>query len=431
MSELKEKKAEEVINRNYIKEISIKNFKLFRDFKLNNLSAGINIITGKNETGKTTLLQAITLGCLGYYQMEIDTRTFRTYGNVNHEYTLPTVNISLSNGKEIKTKMRGNRLEGESVSKDFFVLSYGANLFTKTGSFPRNIEKIITKGEEECVSAYSIFPDYSKAIYITSITDPLIIAWLLNKDIPVYKEVLNIYLKILNSFLNNEGFKEYKMKQSMSGFSLYDNQENEYGLSNMGNGYYYILLLVSDIIVKILSARKKQSNTVTDAFKNASGVIMIDNIDNHLHPALQRIFLSKLFKLLPNIQFFVTTHSPVVLQSAEGETAIKLEKNEIDKIIAKVEKIKYGYNLEIINNYYFSGKTYGKATNKEINNLNKLKKSVLINREITDFEIFKKQAEILLQKNISEKFSSLINYDISYLQNFIKKNKTFRRVYVG
>ena len=53
---------------------------------------------------------------------------------------------------------------------------------------------------------------------------------------------------------------------------------------------------------------------------SGSGIVLIDEIELHLHPAWQRDILPRLMATFPNVQFFVTTHSPLVL--AQLNTAL-------------------------------------------------------------------------------------------------------------
>ena len=58
------------------------------------------------------------------------------------------------------------------------------------------------------------------------------------------------------------------------------------------------------------------------------GIVMIDEIETHLHLKLQKMILSMLTTLFPNIQFIVTSHSPFVLSSLPNATAYDLEHQE-------------------------------------------------------------------------------------------------------
>ncbi len=59
-----------------------------------------------------------------------------------------------------------------------------------------------------------------------------------------------------------------------------------------------------------------------------NGIILIDEIDIHLHPTWQTQIIESLLKIFPNAQFFVTTHSPHVVQSLDPAQLIALKKNE-------------------------------------------------------------------------------------------------------
>jgi len=75
------------------------------------------------------------------------------------------------------------------------------------------------------------------------------------------------------------------------------------------------------------------------------GVVLIDEVDAHLHPTWQHRIGAVLTRCFPNIQFIVTTHSPIICQAAEGGTVFKLpqpgtdeearmlEGNELDRLI--------------------------------------------------------------------------------------------------
>ncbi|MBK1439826.1 AAA family ATPase [Parapedobacter sp. ISTM3] len=62
-----------------------------------------------------------------------------------------------------------------------------------------------------------------------------------------------------------------------------------------------------------------------DAVKGTSGVVMIDELDMHLHPNWQRVVVRDLKKAFPNLQFVVTTHSPFIVQSVESDELVNLD----------------------------------------------------------------------------------------------------------
>lgn len=62
-----------------------------------------------------------------------------------------------------------------------------------------------------------------------------------------------------------------------------------------------------------------------DAVKKSKGIVLIDEIDMHLHPKWQRQVISDLKKAFPNIQFIATTHSPFIVQSLDANELINLD----------------------------------------------------------------------------------------------------------
>ena len=63
-------------------------------------------------------------------------------------------------------------------------------------------------------------------------------------------------------------------------------------------------------------------------FEKMSGLVLVDEIDLHLHPKLQWDLVAKLRRLLKNVQFIVTTHSPMVLTSFDQHELVLLEQKE-------------------------------------------------------------------------------------------------------
>ena len=101
-------------------------------------------------------------------------------------------------------------------------------------------------------------------------------------------------------------------------------------LKQLSAGEKNILALVCDLVKRAIQLnphlvpevqedKKEEENEKSDETVNflnpVPGIVLIDEIDLHLHPKWQRGILTKLQKYFPDVQFFVTTHSPFVLQS--------------------------------------------------------------------------------------------------------------------
>ena len=93
-------------------------------------------------------------------------------------------------------------------------------------------------------------------------------------------------------------------------------------MANLSDGYAAILDIVSDLILKM-----QQPHNLIASF-DMPGVVLIDEVEAHLHLELQRLVLPILTSVFPRIQFIITTHSPFVLSSIGNAVAFDLEKQE-------------------------------------------------------------------------------------------------------
>lgn len=89
--------------------------------------------------------------------------------------------------------------------------------------------------------------------------------------------------------------------------------EEVFRIDQLSEGEKNYIALVCDIARRLVLA-----NPVGDPLQG-EGIIMIDEVDLHLHPAWQQTIVSKLTDIFPNCQFFMTTHSPVVASDVKGK----------------------------------------------------------------------------------------------------------------
>ncbi len=89
---------------------------------------------------------------------------------------------------------------------------------------------------------------------------------------------------------------------------------DEYDVNQLSDGEKCVMAMIGDIARRLAIANPKDENPL-----QGDGIVMIDEIELHLHPAWQRKIIHVLRKLFPNIQFIITTHSPQVLGSVEAD----------------------------------------------------------------------------------------------------------------
>lgn len=98
-------------------------------------------------------------------------------------------------------------------------------------------------------------------------------------------------------------------------------------VSQMSDGEKCTMALFGDLARRLTLANPVKENPLL-----GEGVVLIDEIELHMHPSWQRKVLSKLREIFPNIQFIITTHSPIVLSEADESYNLFFTSNENEKI---------------------------------------------------------------------------------------------------
>ena len=95
------------------------------------------------------------------------------------------------------------------------------------------------------------------------------------------------------------------------------------------------------------------------------GIVLIDEIDTHLHISLQKSIFRILTDFFPNIQFIVTTHSPFIINSVENAVVYDLEQSEV------LEHMEI-YSYETIAEVHFGATEYNTIITDKINHYSRL-----------------------------------------------------------
>ena len=137
------------------------------------------------------------------------------------------------------------------------------------------------------------------------------------------------------SLLNNESENHFTELQTEIDETVKDGQVASWlsikkdgkrlNVKQLSDGEKRVLILLIDITRRLIFVGK--TNNETDFF-NGFGIVLIDEIEQHLHPKWQRMLLPTLHELFPNLQFIVTTHSPQVLSYVPNGCAYSLEEGK-------------------------------------------------------------------------------------------------------
>lgn len=118
-----------------------------------------------------------------------------------------------------------------------------------------------------------------------------------------------------------------------------DGKTSQLRIEQLSDGYRTTLAMVMDI-----ASRMAEANPYMQDPLNTSGIILIDEVDLHLHPEWQRKFLAALTNTFPKIQFIVSTHSPFIVQSIDNGKLVNLDYKHSDYN----NRLKNDYSIEDI-----------------------------------------------------------------------------------
>lgn len=136
---------------------------------------------------------------------------------------------------------------------------------------------------------------------------------------------IQIVTKTIENFI--EGYSNLRIKRVPRPHMLVDKNGETFNLEQLSDGEKNLIALVGDIARRLSIANPNSKEPL-----KGDGIILIDEVDLHLHPSWQRLIIPKLTELFPNCQFFITTHSPQVLTHVKPDNIFLLK--NIDNILS-------------------------------------------------------------------------------------------------
>lgn len=160
------------------------------------------------------------------------------------------------------------------------------------------------------------------------------------RDFDYKSPYLETIRKALKAFVG-ERFSNPRMLLSPLRFVMDEKigrgKTREVRIEQMSDGYKIITAMVADIASRMAELNPNMSNPLM-----GSGIVLIDEVDLHLHPRWQRVIIDNLAKTFPKIQFIVTTHSPLIISGAfDNAQIIILGENETKQEVLASRYINY------------------------------------------------------------------------------------------
>jgi AAA15 family ATPase/GTPase len=345
----------------WLKSVEIKNIKGFREETIlfhnkNNPYKWITLL-GENGVGKSTLLQAIALLLAGSDGAKKLMLSPQNWVRNNSEYGQLTAKIQKNNDDEgmmvDKDKGRnkfsydysyvviGNkntRIGGENYpantlnpknsktlewlrtnaftldSQGWFAAGYGPfRRLSRTEGNPVNLRELKRADRESNFRTQFEENDSLKTFQEWMVFLDYRIAK--NPDDSKSKHMMKLGKESIIELLpGNINFDQV----TNDGIILFSLENQLIPITQLSDGFRSIIALVGDLIWRLL-----QTFSHLEDPRKASGIVLIDELDIHLHPVWQRLIAKKLRTVFPHLQFFVATHSPFVAAGA-GDDALTL-----------------------------------------------------------------------------------------------------------
>ena len=413
----------------FIKEINISKLRHLENIDIilsENIKRNL-IITGKNGVGKTTVLKAIK-----QYLKSIEEKKYNDI-NVSYKNSIRYLKKrieEIDNNININTN---NPFERQKCNDSLKSLKNSISKYEDGLSLKINDDLNISNkyDEGELILAYFDAKRDSKVIIPQSVsTVELEKKYSIDADID--KKFLDylVYLKTQQSFARNEDDMEIvedigkwfdKFENSLKdlfddnsiklkfdyrklNFKIHQDGREDFGLNELSDGFSAVLDIVMNLILRMEKTREGLAY-------NKEGIVLIDEVETHLHIELQKKIMPFLTSFFPNIQFIVTTHSPFVINSINDAVIYDLEKQ------IQVEDLS-GYSYEGVVEGYFNIDQYSNEAKEKLYRykelVNKISKSE--EDESEEFEL-RNYFKGIPQNLASEIIYEFKNIEISRLNN--------------
>lgn len=328
-----------------IKTLKIQNFKLFAN-KAFSFDPNMNVIIGNNATGKTSILEVLsyTIGTvfLGFNGVKLrslkndekrriitDTgsievklpfridvehtlneKIFKWYRDTHKKNgastTYKNAKTMINYVKELDQNIRNNEIVNLPL-----IAYYGTDRVNDK-------QNVAHKQEGSRLDGYyaSLDPEVVKKQFLIWFRDYEDSVLKFDKDKALYQA----FTESITSMVKDWTQIHYSWKANDMLGKHDDGTWTSFSM--MSAGYKNIIRITADIAYRAITLNPHLKE---NAVKETHGIVLIDEIDMHLHPKWQRTIIQDLKDTFPNIQFILTTHSPFIIQSLKSKELISLD----------------------------------------------------------------------------------------------------------
>lgn len=341
----------------YIEHVEIENFKPLEHMEID-FAPGVNLILGNNGVAKTTILEALTValgdflnGVPGTEKKGIAERDIRVQkklvgdASTAKNYALPvriassmnldgspaSGEVSRADAAASRTKWAGKEITryakelSNNPEAELPLLVYYS---TKRLLAPRTVD--FRPGKNKL--------DDRRCGYLGCLSDDLdtraLKAWCMKMEMAAFRENRKVteyeaFKKTIAAFMTimNDLEEEPVIEYSRTFEDIvYTENGEELPINYLSAGYQSLLWMIMDIAFRLAQLNPGMADQSL-----AKGMILIDEIDMHLHPKWQWKVLEAFGKTFPDMQIITTTHAPIVISSCrEGKLIYINEQRQVE-----------------------------------------------------------------------------------------------------
>lgn len=420
----------------FLKELELTNFKCHENLYLSfenvaddNPIRKTTFLLGENGTGKSALLKAVALITAGSSALGDLIGVPEDWIKSGKKFCEIAATLVTADDEERKIKLRierdfqlkeiiGQNADGlelidraiSHADRNYFVIGYGASR-----RLNRDSQFFRSSSEFSSPRTFNIQSLFNPDAALVSLNN-----WAIDLDYTGKGDGLKTVKRALDAFLiDNVKFKTIDREKKQLIFSTPD---GEMPLNQLSDGYQNVSAWVGDLMYRI----NENFKNFNDPLK-ARGLLLIDEIDLHLHPKWQRQLHAFLLKKLPNFQVIATTHSPITAQQAdEGELyALRRERRKVELIPFK------GAPNKMLLHQILMSPVFGLETDESV----KVEEAKTKIREISlkgrkskaDEALISKFSETLDDTSVNVRTNSLLSEDDLDLLNTINQELKSRK----
>lgn len=329
-----------------IEYIELNNYRCFSNTKIS-FDKKLTVLVGKNGAGKTALLDAVAVFLKAFMEKRASTVNFATFDIKFNDISIQgdgniTYLIKIRDGDEIELVFRN------AQDREDQLRAYSDNIFNSMEKYMSCAPIFAYYGAQRCLPVnYKErgFTEGQRAAYANSFSSQIdffsSLKWFdakdaeearkrsNNKDLEYLDPVLSAVRTAITIALG-EDIYEFPHMDGVPPELFIDNKADglSYKVEQLSDGYKTMLALVMDLARRMAMVGLAKGDSAKENVLNNKAIVLIDEIELHLHPSWQQKVIPSLLNIFPMTQFIVSTHSPQVITSIKPENIRVMTKNK-------------------------------------------------------------------------------------------------------